>query len=99
MVLQHIPTPRTLFDYDNREFSNEEIIFSSFTYLVDVMRITSSVMNIRLQDRQPGDGVLASADAKLVNWALFLPKCKQELVKDDRSVDETMFFAHLVFNT
>jgi hypothetical protein len=99
MALQHIPTSKTLFDYDNREFSDEEIVFSSFTYLVDVMRIASSVMNINLEDRQPGDGVLASADAKFVNWALFLPKCKQELVRDDQSVDETMFFAHLILNT
>jgi hypothetical protein len=96
---QTIPPPRTLTDYDNREFAEEEIIFSSFTYLIDVGRITSALLGINCDVRDHGDDRLTSADAMFVNWFLYLPKCKQELLKEDKGLDETMFKAHLAVNT
>jgi hypothetical protein len=47
----------------------------------------------------PEDYSLMAADAKFVNWFLYLPKCKTEIVREDRSVDEIMFRAHLTINT
>lgn len=89
----------TLTEYDLREFSDEEIAFSSLSYQIDAMRILSSIMNIHACPRQPGDKAVMAADAKLLNWFLYLPKSKQELIKEDQSVDEVMFSAHLTINT
>ncbi|TVY65503.1 hypothetical protein LSUE1_G007116 [Lachnellula suecica] len=93
-----IPQPRSLADYDNREFDDEDIVYSSFTYLIDSLRICSAVLTINMEERGPGERTLAAADAKFVNWTLYLPKCKQELVGKDQRVDETMFLAHIVMN-
>lgn len=94
-----IPTPHTLKVYDNREFADEDIIFSSLTYHIDSARILSSLLDIHDEPRQPGDKLVMEADAKLMNWSLYLPKCKQELIKDDQTVDEVMFSAQLGINT
>jgi hypothetical protein len=85
-------------DYDNREFSEDEIVFSSMTYFIDCMRGGSNMLGFHLQAYEPGDKVIKSADAKFVNWALYLPECKLNVVKKDRKVDETMFLAHLIIN-
>lgn len=97
-VTQRIPEPRSLTDYDNREFDDEEVIYSSFTYFIDAFRILSSMLTIQVEERGPGDRTLASVDAKFVNWLLYLPKSKLELVTKDQKVDETMFLTHIVMN-
>jgi hypothetical protein len=76
-------------------------VYSSFAYLIDAGRIMSSTMDINCEPRRPGDGSHAAADAKYLNWTLYLPKSKQEteLVKDDQKVDEVMFLAHVLTNT
>jgi hypothetical protein len=91
--------PRTLTDYDNRDFDEDEIIFSSFAYLIDVGRILSSTIAITQLVKDPTDQKLDAADAKIVNWFLYLPKCKQEVIKENRNIDEIMFMAHLSINT
>lgn len=50
------------------------------------------------EERGPGERVLEAVDAKFVNWFLYLPKCKVDLVLRDGKVDETMFLAHIVVN-
>lgn len=77
------------------------MVYSSLTYLLDAARILSSVMAINCESHKPGDGTLAAADAKFVNWSLYLPKSKREneLVKDEQRVDEVMFLAHVLINT
>jgi hypothetical protein len=87
-----------LADYDNREFDDEDIVYSSYTYLIDTVRILSSVLTIHMEERVPGDRALAALDAKFVNWFLYLPKSKLDLVAKDQRVDETMFLAHMVMN-
>ncbi|KAE8446843.1 hypothetical protein EG329_011620 [Mollisiaceae sp. DMI_Dod_QoI] len=90
--------PRTFEEYDNREFLDEDVVFSSMTYLVDAIRIASSNMPNINSSFCPGSRTIAAADAKVVNWFLYLPKCKQEAVKEDGEIDETMFLAHMTIN-
>ena len=97
--LQAIPQPHTFADYDSREFHDQEITFSSLTYLLDAIRMLSHSMSIIHSPHEPGAKALTSTDAKFVNWGLYLPHCKREIVRPDGTVDETMFFAHLVVNT
>lgn len=94
-----IPQPHTFTHYDSREFHDQEITFSSLTYLLDAIRMLSHSMSIIHSPHEPGDKALTSTDAKFVNWGLYLPHCKREIVRPDGTVDETMFFAHLVVNT
>ncbi|CAG8950842.1 hypothetical protein HYFRA_00003059 [Hymenoscyphus fraxineus] len=93
-----IPELYSLSDYDNREFSEEETVFSSFTYLIDACRTASSMIALDSEDKAPGERVLEALDAKFVNWFLYLPKCKTDVVLQDGKVDETMFLAHIVIN-
>ncbi|KAG9233266.1 hypothetical protein BJ875DRAFT_426183 [Amylocarpus encephaloides] len=93
-----IPEPYTIDDYDNREFAEDEITFSSFTYLIDSCRILSTQLSINIAERSPGERSLEAADAKWVNWTLYLPKCKQNLMAKDGNADETMFLAHIIAN-
>ncbi|KAL2064043.1 hypothetical protein VTL71DRAFT_4537 [Oculimacula yallundae] len=94
-----IPIPHTFAQYDSREFSEQEITFSSLTYLLDSIRIVSHSMSIIHSAHEPGDKAVSGVDAKFVNWLMYLPACKKSIVQKDGSVDETMFFAHLVVNT
>jgi len=97
--MKRIPPPKTFSEYDNREFADTEIIFSSMTYLIDSIRILSAIMSTIHSSREPGDKSLTWADAKYVNWSMYLPRCKQEIVKQNGKVDETLFLAHLIANT
>lgn len=92
--LQIIPRPRTLSEYEARDFEDEEPIFSSFTYLIDLVRISGSILgidNINGKDLEPA---VANADAMLVNWKLHLPREKQGVVDRNEDVDEVLFAAH-----
>ncbi|TVY43791.1 hypothetical protein LSUB1_G003475 [Lachnellula subtilissima] len=91
-----IPQPRSLADYDNREFDDEDVVYSSWTYLIDVSRITSSILSINHEERGPGDPTIATADARILNWSLYLPQSKQDLISKDQKIDETMFLAHTI---
>ncbi|CZT01228.1 uncharacterized protein RAG0_08964 [Rhynchosporium agropyri] len=94
-----ISMPHTFAQYDAREFLEQEITFSSLTYLLDSIRILSHSMTIIRSPHEPGDKAVTAADAKLVNWQMYLPPCKKEMVRLDGSVDETMFLAHLIVKT
>ncbi|KAK0115461.1 hypothetical protein ONS96_013917 [Cadophora gregata f. sp. sojae] len=88
-----IPRSRTLEEYENRDFLEDEPVFSSFTYLIDLTRISGSLLGF---DRlPPGDVELAvnNADAMLVNWKLHLPREKQGVVDKNEELDEILFFA------
>ncbi|PVH87129.1 hypothetical protein DL98DRAFT_509999 [Cadophora sp. DSE1049] len=88
-----IPRSRTLEEYENRDFLDDEPVFSSFTYLIDLTRISGSLLGF---DRlPPGDVEIAvnNADAMLVNWKLHLPREKQGVVDKNEELDEILFFA------
>ena len=92
--LQIIPRPRTLSEYEARDFEEEEPVFSSFTYLIDLVRIRGSILgidNINGKDLEPA---VANADAMLVNWKFHLPREKQGVVDRNEDIDEVLFQAH-----
>jgi hypothetical protein len=88
-----------LYDYDNREFAEEEIVFSSFTYLIDLGRILGAILEVGTEVGLPFDPGVIKADSNLVNWALYLPKSKKSVIKESGSADEILFQAHMLFNT
>ena len=96
---QTIPEPVSLDQYHAREFASEEIIFSSFAYLIDLGHITESTMSLDVEMDNPTEPDLIAADTRLVNWALHLPASKRLQVEDRGEVDEILFQAHMLYNT
>ncbi|KAH8596573.1 hypothetical protein B0O99DRAFT_660909 [Bisporella sp. PMI_857] len=89
-----IPRPHTLSEYETRDFEDDEPVFSSFTYLIDICRISGTILglqNLGIKDLEPA---VANADAMLVNWKLHLPREKQGVVDRNEDVDEVLFQAH-----
>lgn len=96
---QIIPRSRTLSEYEARDFEDEEPVFSSFTYLIDLTRITGSILGIEHVNGKDLETAVAYADAMLVNWKLHLPKEKQGVVDRNEEVDEILFAAHNLLQT
>lgn len=91
---QIIPPPKTLEDYETRDFEDEIPVFSSFTYFLGLLRIAAYIWAISaLPASQAGDA-LTNADAMLVSWKLHLPREKQGVNDKNGAIDEIMFRAH-----
>lgn len=94
-----IPQPQTLEEYNAREFAVDGLTFSSFAYLIDIGHIIGVILALGTEPGDPFDPEIISADASLMNWALYLPKEKQLVVEDMGKVDEILFQAHMICNT
>ncbi|TGO36565.1 hypothetical protein BHYA_0121g00260 [Botrytis hyacinthi] len=94
-----IPRPRTLSDYDSRDFEDEIPVFSSFTYLIDLVRIVSTILSINDVTGKNLESAVTNADAMLVNWKLHLPVEKQGVVDKHEEVDELLFQAQNLLQT
>lgn len=96
---QNIPRPYTLEEYNSREFAGEDLKFSSFAYLVDMGHIVGTVLALGTEPGSAFEPDVVSADARLMNWIMYLPKEKQLVVEDPGKVDEVMFQAIMLYNT
>ncbi|THV45431.1 hypothetical protein BGAL_0490g00060 [Botrytis galanthina] len=94
-----IPRPRTLTDYDSRDFEDEIPVFSSFTYLIDLIRIIGTILSINDITGKNLEPAVTNADAMLVNWKLHLPVEKQGVVDKHEEVDELLFQAQNLLQT
>ncbi|TGO59956.1 hypothetical protein BOTNAR_0153g00100 [Botryotinia narcissicola] len=94
-----IPRPRTLSDYDSRDFEDEIPVFSSFTYLIDLVRIIGTILSINDITGKNLEPAVTNADAMLVNWKLHLPVEKQGVVDKHEEVDELLFQAQNLLQT
>ncbi|KAK3332968.1 hypothetical protein B0T19DRAFT_114055 [Cercophora scortea] len=94
-----IPDPRTLQDFDCREFDFSTPPFSSFAYLIGAVRCAASAI-LTTHKLAAGEEaslrLMQAADSIMDGWLLLLPKgCKQVLAKTGE-IDELMFQAHIV---
>lgn len=87
-----------MFEYNEREFDESEISFSSFTYLIDAVRIMGSVMAILGNGGHFSESSVDNADGAMVNWELHLPEDKKDVLRSDGDIDEPLFQAHMVYN-
>ncbi|OCL10270.1 hypothetical protein AOQ84DRAFT_315728 [Glonium stellatum] len=90
-----IPFSRSIQEYDDASFAVEEMVFSSFTYLIDAVRVMGKVLEVSRADSLEYQSV-TSADACLVNWTLHLPPNKRDIVANDGQIDEVLFQAHMI---
>jgi hypothetical protein len=98
-LVKDIPVPHTQHEFNNRDFADQEKIFSSFSYLIDAAQILGSVLMIYEDISKPFERNIAELDTSLVSWSLNLPKEKSQLVKSNGEVDELLFAAQVITNT
>jgi hypothetical protein len=91
-----IPYPSTLSDYDDSAFLPSLATFSSFTYLIDAIRILGKVFECARLESTFEYHAVDVVDQYLCNWRLHLPASKTEIVANDGFVDEVLFQAHMV---
>jgi hypothetical protein len=96
---KNIPVPRSQDEYNNRDFADQETIFSSFCYLIDAAQILGSVLVLYEDTSKSIERTVAEVDTSLVSWSLNLPKEKSQLVRSNGEVDELLFAAHVIINT
>ncbi|KAK3693075.1 hypothetical protein B0T22DRAFT_400788 [Podospora appendiculata] len=96
-----IPDPRTLQDFDCREFDFSMAPFSSFSYLIGAVRCAALAISTACKlaaGEEASLRLLQAADSITDGWLLLLPKgCKQVLAKTGE-IDELMFQAHMVIH-
>ncbi|KAL4879892.1 hypothetical protein BJY04DRAFT_219697 [Aspergillus karnatakaensis] len=96
-----IPRPRTLQEYDMREFlDDDERNFSSFAEMVGLTR----GLDIALTARQgmtivSAPGISANTDATVTAWRSLLHPSKKNIVREDGTVDELLFKANMIIQT
>ena len=73
-----------------------EIIYSSFTYLIDAVRIVTFVLRNITETGGFSEGLVLAADPKIAAWNLLLPTCKKDPLGTDGKIDELLFLAHLI---
>ncbi|KAI1827256.1 hypothetical protein F4861DRAFT_399260 [Xylaria intraflava] len=95
-----IPAPKTLDDFDLREFAPENQVFSSFAYLIGATRSIALSLSAGSPDSLNwlSPKVIAETDAIIDSWYLLLPKSKKEIMKEGSVVDELMFQAHMAIH-
>ncbi|EGR49653.1 uncharacterized protein TRIREDRAFT_3605 [Trichoderma reesei QM6a] len=101
-----IPRPKTLEEFESREFSSEDTVFSSFAYLIGGVRGMASAM-ARVLDLPasnasdsggPSPKVLESVDSITEGWLLLLPESKRDIFSADGQVDELIFQAMMALH-
>jgi hypothetical protein len=93
-----IPRSHTLAEYHERDLAEDEISYSSFTYLIDIANILGSLMARSVTSDEITDSIIDDADGSLVNWRFHLPEDKKDILRDNGEIDEPLFQAHLNYN-
>ncbi|UKZ52817.1 hypothetical protein TrVGV298_006604 [Trichoderma virens] len=93
-----IPKPKTLEDFDSREFALGNTSFSSFAYLVGAARCVASAapMALGITPEDASLQVINTADSILDGWLLLLPRGSKQIMDKSGEIDELMFQAKLL---
>ncbi|RAH67465.1 putative C6 transcription factor [Aspergillus aculeatinus CBS 121060] len=95
-----IPAPKTLQDFDCREFALDDPVFSSFTYLIGAARCAAMAIATAPRNTVKEDStrVIQTADSILDAWLLLLPPSRKQLMSKTGEIDELMYQAHLLIH-
>ncbi|KAJ5378123.1 uncharacterized protein N7496_005532 [Penicillium cataractarum] len=96
-----IPRPRSLQEYDNREFfSDDEVGFSSYAELIGLTRgIDQALSPGATSDVQLYSSMCSNSDTSVTAWHSLLPNSKRTILRPDGTVDEVMFKAEFIMHT
>ncbi|KAL4953947.1 hypothetical protein BDW69DRAFT_184000 [Aspergillus filifer] len=95
-----IPTPRTLQEFNNREFISSSVHFSSFAYLIGAVQCAATAMDITPKAATAEDStrLIQAVDCSLDAWRLLLPPEHKHVMNENGEVDELVFQAHLLIH-
>ncbi|KAK4072933.1 transcriptional regulator family: Fungal Specific TF [Trichoderma aggressivum f. europaeum] len=98
--LGEIPEPKTLEDFDCREFSMSNVSFSSFAYLIGAARCVASAapMALGIAPEDASLHMIHTADSILDGWLLLLPSSSKQIMDKSGEIDELMFQAKLLIH-
>ncbi|KAL1645494.1 hypothetical protein SLS58_003803 [Diplodia intermedia] len=91
----YVPLSRTLEEYDDSAFAEDEVEYSSFAYRIDSVRNLGKVLAVTSEDVLDFRAI-ETADSCLVNWMLHLPDSKREAISRDGQLDHMVFQAHMI---
>ncbi|OQE11083.1 hypothetical protein PENVUL_c003G02784 [Penicillium vulpinum] len=96
-----IPHPRSLEDYENREFLEEdETKFSSYAELIGLTRgVDRALSPGNTANNRIYTTMAASSDTSVRAWFSLLSLEKRQLIRPDGSFDEVMFKAFFIMHT
>lgn len=89
--------PKTIHEFDNREFAADSYVYSSFAYLVGATRCVASAMDVASQGTSAkiSTVVVEAVDSMVDGWFLLLPESKRLVMDEDGIIDELLFQAQL----
>ncbi|GAB7355585.1 hypothetical protein MBLNU459_g6053t1 [Dothideomycetes sp. NU459] len=90
-----IPEPPSLESFDARFFADEELLFSSYCYRIEAIRITARVLALAGANNAHKDEVQA-VDNALAGWAHHLPVSKVDITDPHGEVDHMILQAHFI---
>ncbi|KAK1142648.1 hypothetical protein N8T08_007452 [Aspergillus melleus] len=95
-----IPQPRTLEEFDSREFDFSDTPFSSFAYLIGAARSAAAAISAvpRCSGKTASLDIIQAADAAVDGWLLLLPKEHKQVLTKTGEIDEHIFQAHLLIH-
>ncbi|ETN45593.1 uncharacterized protein HMPREF1541_09425 [Cyphellophora europaea CBS 101466] len=99
MALKSSMAPRSLADFRNRTFAEDNYAYSSFAYAIEAMYIMGAVFELGPDTFAITDHQVEAIDASISNFTLSLPQDKRDVIPDpDGFVDETLLMAHMLIN-
>lgn len=95
-LLKAIPESSTLAEFDCREFDEGEKVYSSFAYLIGIIRALSHTASMTTwqSDGSPTLEAVTAIDSVVDGWLLLLPEEKQ-LLHCSGEIDELLYFANM----
>ena len=79
-------------------FAQEDIIYSSFAYRIEAIRILGKVLAVDFSIYASDSHDIETLEASLSSWLFCLPVSKQDFLSAEGKVDEMIFQAHMIFN-
>jgi hypothetical protein len=92
-----MPVPKTINEFDSREFAAESHAFSSFAYLIGAFQAVSHALESISGDDASGSSIhpVESLAIATEGWLLLLPESKRSANLKNGERDELMFQAHM----
>jgi hypothetical protein len=92
-----LPRPKSIADFEDSAFTDEEVVFSSFSYRIGAVRLLGRVLAITGKHGVPRERVQA-IDNALAAFLHHLPPSKQEtdIVKVSGDIDGLMLQTHMI---
>jgi hypothetical protein len=95
-----MPVPKTINEFDSREFAAENHAFSSFAYLIGAFQAVSYALENVSGCDTSGSSIhpVESLAVATEGWLLLLPESKRSTNLKDGERDELMFQAHMTMH-